>query len=68
MVVKMAVNSDGDRRRINKIWDFQNPNGHWFTFGLVGSGKNQVIVTLSAGTCLSDTVKQEKLHKVHKWN
>ena len=62
------INKDGDKRRINKIWDFCNHLGEWFTFGLVGSGKNSVVVTLNnGGGCLPEPTKQNLLHTVYKW-
>jgi len=38
-----------DKRQINKVWDFQNPLGDWFTFALIGKGKNSFVLTLHAG-------------------
>ncbi len=38
-----------DMRRINKVWDFRNPMGQWFTFALIGSGRNSYVTTLHTG-------------------
>ena len=52
-------------RRINKVWDFQNPEGIWYTFAIVGSGKNSVVVTLSGGAVIPN--KERLLGTVYKW-
>ena len=36
-----------DRRKINKIWIATNPLGETYKYGLKGSGKNSVVVTLA---------------------
>lgn len=46
-----------DMRRINKIWDFLNPMGEWYTFAKIGSGKNSYIATLHTGL-ITETDKQ----------
>ena len=38
-----------DKRRINKVWQACNPLGEWYTYAIVGSGKNSFIATLSNG-------------------
>jgi len=38
-----------DMRRINKVWEWCNFQGAWYTFAYVGSGKNRLTVTLHAG-------------------
>lgn len=38
-----------DNRRINQVWQSCNRLGEWYTFALVGSGKNSKVVTLSNG-------------------
>lgn len=38
-----------DMRRLNKVSQACNPQGHWYTYGQVGTGKNSLIVTLSSG-------------------
>ena len=37
------------KKQINKVWEFCNPMGQWFTFAKVGTGSNSIIVTLHAG-------------------
>jgi len=38
-----------DKRQINKVWEACNPIGQWFTYALVGSGKNSFVLTLHEG-------------------
>lgn len=38
-----------DRRQINKVWHACNPKGEWYTYALVGTGKNSFIATISIG-------------------
>lgn len=38
-----------DRRQINKVWQACNHLGEWFTYALIGTGKNSFIATLSNG-------------------
>ena len=40
--------------RINHVWDFVNPLNEWHTFAVVGTGKNQIVVTLHAGKMTVD--------------
>lgn len=35
------------QRRLNDVSWHRNPNGWYYVFGLVGSGKNAVVATLS---------------------
>ena len=46
-----------DMRRINKIWNFENPKKEKFTFAAVGAGKKQIIVTLSSGEYIPDHIQ-----------
>ena len=38
-----------DRRQINKIWEACNCLGEWYTYAIVGTGKNSFVATLSNG-------------------
>lgn len=40
-------NTKKDRRKINKRWISTNPLGETYEYGLLGSGKNSVVVTLN---------------------
>lgn len=40
-------NTKKDRRKINKKWTATNKLGETFEYGLLGSGKNSIVVTLN---------------------
>ena len=46
-----------DRRQINKVWDACNPIGQWFTYALIGSGKNSYVYTLHEGRQTEEDVR-----------
>lgn len=41
------VLNDWGKRRLNKVSWKVNPNGEYYVFGVVGTGKNSTIVTLA---------------------